>query len=253
MWRGARRPPSTTVGCVESMTMRWAIQAPGSAITASRVASISSRVGARGDQDADAAVAGARLEDELVEHVERFFELLRLCEVVGRDGAQDGLLADVEADHLLDVGVGELVVGDAGAVLVDEPEHAGADGLDQQAAEVGVQAVGVGAPVDDVDPPRLAQAARQQPQLAVAELELVAARSAGCRAGARARRAPSRRSCARRRSARRPAARGGRGRSRARRRAGRRRAGRSRRRAGAASRPGGTSMCSSSARRVACR
>ena len=37
--------------------MRWAIQALGSAITAARVASMSSRVGVRGDQDADAAVA----------------------------------------------------------------------------------------------------------------------------------------------------------------------------------------------------
>ena len=123
MWRGARRPPSTTVGWVESMTMRWAIQAPGSAITAARVASISSRRGARSDQDADAAVAGARLEDQLVEDVERLLELVRLREVVGRDRAQDGLLADVEADHVLDVGVGELVVGHAGPVLVDEPEQ----------------------------------------------------------------------------------------------------------------------------------
>ena len=46
-----------------------------------------------------------------------------LREVVGRDGPQDGLLADVEADHVLDVGVGELVVGDAGAVLVDEAQQ----------------------------------------------------------------------------------------------------------------------------------
>ena len=104
--------------------MRWAIQAPGSAITAARVASIVGARGTRGDQDADAAVAGARLHDELVEDVERLLELGGLGEVVGRDGAQDGLLADVEADHLLDVGVGELVVGDAGPVLVDEPEHA---------------------------------------------------------------------------------------------------------------------------------
>ena len=84
-------------------------------MTASRVALDVLAAGVRGDQDADAAVAGARLEHELVEHVQRPLELVGLREVVGRDRAQHGLLAEVVADHVLDVGVGELVVGDAGA------------------------------------------------------------------------------------------------------------------------------------------
>ena len=70
--------------------MRWAIQSPGSAMTAARVASISSRRGARGDQDADAAVAGARLQDQLVEDVQRLFELAGLGEVVGRHERSTG-------------------------------------------------------------------------------------------------------------------------------------------------------------------
>ena len=117
---GARGvPPSTTVGCVESITMRWAIQSLGSAMTALRVASMSSRVGVRRDQHPDAAINATRLEHELVKDVERLGELIRPREIVGRNGAQDGFLADVEADHVLDVGVRELVVGDAGAVLID--------------------------------------------------------------------------------------------------------------------------------------
>ena len=141
--------------------MRWAIQAPrvGDHRRAGGLDVLA--VGVRRDQDADAAVARAGLEHELVEDVQRLLELVGLREVVGRDGAQHRLLADVEADHVLDVGVGELVVGDARAVLVDQAERAALDGLDQQAADVGVEPVGVGAAVDDVDPARLAQAARR--------------------------------------------------------------------------------------------
>ena len=128
--------------------------------------------GARRDQHADAAVAGPRLQHQLVEHVQRFLELPGLGEVVGRHRAQHRLLAEVEADHRLDVGVRELVVGDARPVLVDEPQQPAPHRLDQQPAEVGIQPVRVRAAVDHVDPAVLAQPAREQPQVVAAQLQL---------------------------------------------------------------------------------
>ena len=75
-----------------------------------------------------------------------------LAEVEGRDRGQQRLLAEVEADHVLDVGVDELVVGDAGAERVDDAERARAQRLEQQLGRRSVSsAVLVGAPVDDVD------------------------------------------------------------------------------------------------------
>ena len=62
-------------GWVESITMRWAIQSLGSAITASRVGLDVGPLGVRGDQHADTAVPGPRLEHELVEDVQRLLEL----------------------------------------------------------------------------------------------------------------------------------------------------------------------------------
>ena len=46
--------------------------------------------------------------------------VVRLAEVERLDLLEQRLLAEVEADHVVDVGVGELVVGDAGAEAVDQ-------------------------------------------------------------------------------------------------------------------------------------
>ena len=74
------------------------------------------------------------------------------------------LLAEVEADHVLDVGVDELVVGHAGPEGVDDADAAGGPRLEQQRRDRGQGAVVVAHPVlvraavDDVDaPPAVAQ------------------------------------------------------------------------------------------------
>ena len=67
------------------------------------------------------------------------------------DRAQQRLLAAVEADQVLDVGVHELVVGDAGAERVDHTERAGAQRRREQPAGGAVEARVVGPAVDDVD------------------------------------------------------------------------------------------------------
>ena len=58
-------------------------------------------------------------------------ELLGVVEQVGRDVLEQRLLAEVEADHLRDVVVDRLVVGDAGADRVGDRDRAGAVGAHQ--------------------------------------------------------------------------------------------------------------------------
>jgi hypothetical protein len=76
--------------------------------------------------------------------------------VVRRDGAHERLLAEEEAHRVLDVGVHELVVGDAVAERVDAGQPPGPQRLEQgppdagQRAALVAQAVLVRAPVDDV-------------------------------------------------------------------------------------------------------
>src|SRR4051795_10000091 len=98
MWRGASRP-RTTVGWLESITMRCATKSAGRSWTASRTASTSHgsacgriatplrpdipRLGGRQDCAPRAAVAAAGLDDELIEDVERTLEHLGPAEVEG--------------------------------------------------------------------------------------------------------------------------------------------------------------------------
>jgi hypothetical protein len=109
------------------------------------------RLGVREDRDALAAVAAARLDDQLAEDVHRALEDLGPAEVEGLHRGQQRLLIQVEANHVLDVGVRQLVVGDAGAERVDDADAALAHQLEQQPADRRVDAVRVRAPVDDVD------------------------------------------------------------------------------------------------------
>ena len=128
-----RRSPSgasrgETIGCATHML--------GSATTARRAASTSSRRACGQMTTPTPAVPGARLDDELLEAVERLAQAVGLREVVGAHGRHGGLLAQVEADHVLDVGVHELVVGHAGAERVDHAERARARAAgSEQAAE----------------------------------------------------------------------------------------------------------------------
>jgi hypothetical protein len=74
----------------------------------------------RADHHALATALGAWLDDHLVETFERVVEDLRIGGVMRGHGAQERLLREVETHHLLDLGVGELVVGDADAEGVEE-------------------------------------------------------------------------------------------------------------------------------------
>ena len=78
------------------------------------------RLGVREDRDALPAVAAARLDDELVEHVQGALEYLGPAEVEGLHRGQQRLLIQVEANHVLDIRVRQLVVGDPGAERVDD-------------------------------------------------------------------------------------------------------------------------------------
>ncbi len=124
-----------TVGCVDRATGSWAIQALGSASISARSFDSSSSRGARAEHDALAARAVARLDDELVEALERLRALLVDGEVPRRHGAQQRRLAAVEAHEPLDVDVRALVVGDAGPEGVDHPHRAAAQRLEQQRPE----------------------------------------------------------------------------------------------------------------------
>ena len=160
--RAGRRRRS---GGARACTSSWATKAVGLSSTASRDAPRRPHGSACGPiDDADAAVAAARLDHELVERPALARRTSGRREVVGRHGGQQRLLVEVEAHHVLDVGVEELVVGHAGAERVDEPERARArhgsssSSPDRRSSS----AVLVRAPVDDVDGARVA-ARRSRP------------------------------------------------------------------------------------------
>ena len=131
--------------------------------------------GLRADDDALAAGAVDRLDDHLVEAVEHGGQRLRLVAPVGVDVRQDRVLLEVVAGEVRQVGVDELVVGDAVADGVGQGDAAGPHRRDQPghpehgvAAEVHrVEEVVVHPPVDDVDP--LLAARRAHPDLAAAD------------------------------------------------------------------------------------
>ena len=117
------------------------------------------------DEHAVAAAFVGRLDDEFREVLEDIFLIGVAPGEVGGDLVEDGFLAEVVADHVRHVGVGDLVVRHAGADGVGEGHVAAADGVDQTGdAEAGILAedlrveeVVVDATIDDVD---LTQATR---------------------------------------------------------------------------------------------
>ena len=116
--------------------------------------------GRRGaDHDALAAGAVHGLDHELREPVEHLGEGVGLLEPPGVDVAEDRLLVEVVAHEVRDVGVGELVVGDAVAEGVGEHDIAGEHRPDEArhaehrvgTEHLGIEEVVVGALVDHVD------------------------------------------------------------------------------------------------------
>ena len=124
------------------------------------------RVGAH--DHAGAAEPLARLHDQLLDPLQHRPAVLRLARVVGAHGPHERLLAQIEAHHLLDVRMRQLVVGGPGAEAVHAGDAAAAQRLEQRLAEPGGPAVRaaqpalVGAPVDDADLD-LTPAAEQRP------------------------------------------------------------------------------------------
>ncbi len=88
-------------------------------------------VAPRTDHDALAAGAVDRLEHQLVEPVQDLLAGVGVAEPPGVDVAEHRLLVEVVADQVGQVGVDELVVGDAVADRVGERDVAGAGGVDQ--------------------------------------------------------------------------------------------------------------------------
>jgi hypothetical protein len=129
--------------------------------------------GVSANHHADASVAPSGFDDELVEVVECFLEHLRAAEVERLHGGQRRLLTDVEPNHVLDIGMRQLVVGHSCAEGVDHAECAGAERLEHQLAQWGVQPVGAGAVVDDIDSATVARAWRPEPEPPIVLLELV--------------------------------------------------------------------------------
>lgn len=84
------------------------------------------RRGGRPDEHAVAAGALGFLDHQLGQVGEDVGQLLRLAALPGGHVAQDGLLVEIEADHVADIGVHRLVVGDAGADGVGQHHIAGA-------------------------------------------------------------------------------------------------------------------------------
>jgi len=107
--------------------VRWATYADVALDVAHDALDVLAR-GVRADHDADAALAVTRLDDELVDLREGRAALLLVDEVERAHGGHERLLVEVEADHLLDVGMDRLVVGDAGAKPVDEAQAASSQG-----------------------------------------------------------------------------------------------------------------------------
>ena len=113
----------------------------------------------RADQHPVAAGVVDLLDHQLGEVVQHVGPVLRLAQHPGRDVREQRLLAQVEPDHLRDVGVDGLVVRDAGADGVGDGDVAGAIGGEQpwhaqhrvRPERQRVEEVVVDSPVHDVD------------------------------------------------------------------------------------------------------
>ena len=110
------------------------------------------------DEHAVAAGAMHLLGHQLAEVLQHIGQPLLGAALPGGDVGQDGFLAEVEADHLRDVDIDRLVIGDAGAGRGAEGDATGAVGVEearhtQQAVRSegqGIQVVVIDAAVDDV-------------------------------------------------------------------------------------------------------
>ena len=116
---------------VDSCTTGCAIQPRGSASRRVRRSASSCLRRIRPDHQALAARAVDRLDDELVEAVEHLLERLRVLEPPGVDVREQRLLGEVVPDEVGQVGVDELVVGDAVADRVRDRHVAEARGEHQ--------------------------------------------------------------------------------------------------------------------------
>ena len=83
------------------------------------------------DQHPVATRAVHLLDDDLVEALEHVVPVLGTMKPPGRHVVQDRLLTQVELDHVGDVGIDRLVVGDAGADRIGERHASGAIGGEQ--------------------------------------------------------------------------------------------------------------------------
>ena len=172
--------PSTYVGTVLSWITGWAIHERGSSITFVAQLVELGAGGLRADHDALAAGAVDRLEHQLVEPVHDLLAVVRVPEAPGVDVLQDRLLVEVVAHQVGEVGVDQLVVGDAVADGVGDRHVAGAGGVEQAraaeqrvAAEVHrVEELVVDAAVDHVH--RLEALRRTHHHAAAAALEVAA-------------------------------------------------------------------------------
>ena len=108
--------------------------------------------GGGADEHAVAAGAVDFLHHEFRQVVEHIGQLLGVAAAPGRHVLQQRLLAGIELDHLGDVGVDRLVIGDAGARRVDQRHAACAvDVEDAGNAEFGVGTEGEGVEIVVVD------------------------------------------------------------------------------------------------------
>lgn len=148
-----------SVGTVDSWTTGWAIHPRGSSSSLARSSSSSAPLAAgpmTRPLPPDPSTGLVTISSKPAEHLPQGLGLL---EPVGVDIGQDRVLVEVVPRELRDVGVDELVVGDAVADRVGQRHAPRADGGDQSchaehrvAPEVHrVEEVVVDAPVDDVD------------------------------------------------------------------------------------------------------
>ena len=125
---------------------------------------LGSRRGRANEHAVAAALVGC-FDDELREVLQDVSLIAVAPGEVGRHLIEDGLLAEIVADHVRHVGVGDLIIGYARADGVGEGHVAAADGVDKSwdaetrvlPEDLRVKEVVVDAAVDDVD---LAQASR---------------------------------------------------------------------------------------------
>ena len=150
---------STQVGDVDKATTRWAIQWRGSASTSRANSSSSAPVAAGPMTRPLPPEPSTRLKTSSSRRASASLRTAVVLEVHGLDVLEDGILAQVVADHGRHVGVDELVVGHAVADAVGDGDPAGPSCVDDARTSderVGaelqwVEVVVVDAAVDDVD------------------------------------------------------------------------------------------------------